>query len=301
MAWFQLFKRNNAQKPSAAVSGKFIQLAGRTYSSEVPYVLPKDDTEISRLDFQHFMLRYVRKGNYEAPMLHPHDIFDIGCGSGRWAMEMAIQFPMAHVVGVDIVEPNVEAIAFGNGLSHKPDNYVFVRSNILEGLTFADNSFDYVHVSLLYSAIPAVKYPEIMQEIWRIMTPGGWFEWVEGGVEQGGAPAMDLFRQWTIEGGAKFGLDMQVGLKMGDMLRAAGFSNIRANEFPIPIGAYGGRIGEMMQTNLYLIYNAGKGMSVKSGVASLEAYNTALQNWPAEVNTVQSVFRYYSVIGQKLV
>ncbi len=301
MAWFQLFKRKKAQQTSAPLTGKFIQLAGRTYSTEVPYVLPKDDTEISRLDFQHFMLRYIRKGNFETPALHLHDILDIGCGSGRWAMEMAVQFPSANVVGVDIVEPNVEAMAYGNGLPHKPNNYLFVRGNILDGLSFAENSFDYVHLSLLYSAIPAIKYSDIMKEIWRVMAPGGTFEWIEGGVEQGGAPAMDSFRKWTIEGGAKFGLDMLVGPKMGGIMRNAGFGNITTKEYPVPIGSYGGRIGAMMQTNLYSIYSAGKGMSVKGGVTSLEEYDAALQHWPNEVNKVQSVFKYYTAIGQKLV
>lgn len=41
-------------------------------------------------------------GNYAAPIGSPSSILDVGTGTGRWAREMAITFPNANVVGVDV-------------------------------------------------------------------------------------------------------------------------------------------------------------------------------------------------------
>jgi hypothetical protein len=44
---------------------------GRRHRADAQYLLPKDDQEIQRLDYQHFILRQVLKGNIFAPM---HDL-----------------------------------------------------------------------------------------------------------------------------------------------------------------------------------------------------------------------------------
>jgi tRNA G46 methylase TrmB len=84
-------------------------------------MLPSDDAEINRLDFQHYMLRYALRGNYLAPLTRPRGILDVGSGTGRWAMEMAAQYPEASVVGVDITSPPAEAQSAA-GSERRPEN-----------------------------------------------------------------------------------------------------------------------------------------------------------------------------------
>ncbi|HVB59579.1 MAG TPA: hypothetical protein VNE61_00170, partial [Ktedonobacteraceae bacterium] len=64
-------------------------------------MLPGSRQEIDRLDLQHYLLRYVLKGNYLAPIAQPARILDVGCGTGCWISEMALEFPQAELVGVD--------------------------------------------------------------------------------------------------------------------------------------------------------------------------------------------------------
>jgi hypothetical protein len=41
---------------------------GRHHRTDAPYLLPKDEKELQRLDYQHFILRQVLEGNAFAPV-----------------------------------------------------------------------------------------------------------------------------------------------------------------------------------------------------------------------------------------
>ncbi len=53
------------------VDRRFRFFGTRRHLAGLPYDLPKDDQEISRLDFQHYMLRYAFKGNYLGSRFQP--------------------------------------------------------------------------------------------------------------------------------------------------------------------------------------------------------------------------------------
>ncbi|KAG9017238.1 hypothetical protein FRB90_001256 [Tulasnella sp. 427] len=49
---------------------------------------------------KHLVENALREGQDPAPL-----ILDVGTGSGRWAIDMALQFPHAQVIGLDLVPP----------------------------------------------------------------------------------------------------------------------------------------------------------------------------------------------------
>jgi len=81
---------------------------------------------------------------------------------------MATTYPKAKFTGVDIspIQPS----------QVKPDNFTFVQANILDGLPFPDDSFDFVFQRLLVASIPKDKWPFVMKELTRILKPGGYLE-----------------------------------------------------------------------------------------------------------------------------
>src|SRR5947209_1477532 len=87
-------------------SGIYLDEEGRRHRTDIPYMLPQDEKELLRLDYQHFVLRQALRGNTFAPvhdlLTHPSHILDIGCGTGRWGTEMARAYPQAQVIGFDI-------------------------------------------------------------------------------------------------------------------------------------------------------------------------------------------------------
>ncbi|WP_069802531.1 class I SAM-dependent methyltransferase [Thermogemmatispora onikobensis] len=253
--WF--FRRRGGSALSTDVTGRtggkgwrlgevaLPRLQGRRrYLQEQPYLLPKDLGEVNRLDFQHYMLRAALRGNYLAPIGQPRRILDVGCGTGRWAIELAQQFPQAEVIGVDVEQ--------AKSTSRMPSNYRFVRGDVLQGLPFEENTFDFVHQRLLLLAIPLAAWPGVVQELARVTAPGGWVELTEGGISPNDfvpcGPATQQLLDWMGQLAALRGLDAE-GVVMRSLeryLAEAGLINIQRHFLGWPIGDWGGRLGSLM-------------------------------------------------------
>ncbi|RAQ97135.1 class I SAM-dependent methyltransferase [Thermogemmatispora tikiterensis] len=253
----------------------------RRYLQEQPYLLPKDLGEVNRLDFQHYILRAILRGNYLAPIKQPRRILDVGCGTGQWAFELAQQFPQAEVIGLDLeqVKPSVSP----------PPNYRFVQGDILQGLPFESNSFDFVHQRLLVGAIPLAAWPGVVQELARVTAPGGWAELLEVGTALQdylpSGPATQEINRLGAQLAALRGLDTEsiVLRSLGRYLEEAGLVNIRYQPFSVPLGEWGGRIGSLMALDLR---EACKAISApiaarfgRSEQAILQLIDQAYQEW----------------------
>src|SRR5262245_61759287 len=136
--------------------------------ADVHYVLPRHPAEIDRLDVQHYALRQALEADFLAPVQGPERILDVGAGTGQWAFDQCARFPEALVTGFDLEPSKPEA----------PPNYRLVRGNLLQGLPFASGSFDFVHQRLLMLAVPLRLWPGVVDELVRVLQPGGWLELV---------------------------------------------------------------------------------------------------------------------------
>lgn len=160
-----LFSGNPAQ-PAHSISAD-----DRKRLPDAPYLLPKDAPEQHRLNFQHRCL-YSAMGNHYLAPLRPDvaTMLDVGTGTGIWPVEMARLFPQAHIIGVDISAASLEYTS--------SPAYTFCLADVLKGLPFPDQQFEYVHQRLLVAAIPAAHWPGVIQELIRVTCPGGWVELV---------------------------------------------------------------------------------------------------------------------------
>jgi SAM-dependent methyltransferase len=309
MRWFGWFRRGgrgsgDPQANVVAEDRRFRNVGARRYVRGSPYVLPKDEAEIHRLDFQHYMLRYAMQGNYLAPIGQPHDILDVGTGTGRWALEMAHAFPNANVIGIDLVEPPVDANVGKNvGKKKQPDirppNYTFLTANVLEGLPFPGMSFDYAHQRLLIGGVPAVRWPEVIAELVRVTRPGGWVEMGEGGTTPNGSPALRALWDWVIAACDRRGLDVRIGPKLPDMLQAAGLQAISFQKVDLPIGRYGGRLGALTETNLFSFFTNLRDLVLAYALTTAQQFDAALAAARKEVVRGRYVWPYHVVYGQR--
>jgi ubiquinone/menaquinone biosynthesis C-methylase UbiE len=302
MPWFSWRRRRSAGRIFDLEAAPAALIAGRVRAVGVPYMLPRDMEEINRLDFQHYMLRYAFQGNYAAPLHNPRDILDVGTGTGRWAREMAQLFPHARVVGLDLAPPPHDEMAdSGAGVELRPPNYSFVAGNILEGLPFPDGSFDFVHMRLVFFAVPADRWPFVIGELVRVTRLGGWVESVEASPPQGGGPAVDLLDTWTANLLARRGVDITYSSKIGDLLRAAGLSPVHAHAVPLPIGTYGGRVAIMLARDFVSVQKSLVGPYVAAGLTTEAEFAQTLANAQADLDSPQyrCVAPWYISVAQR--
>ncbi|KAF9438973.1 hypothetical protein BGZ76_002266 [Entomortierella beljakovae] len=156
---------------------------------------------------QHALLKCFFRGNYHAPLdkLNLGSILDVGCGSGLWMNDMATEFPLTEIHGVDINVPSRRRRAkttrqmsdssnpSSPSLNHSssftdsnsaetdalPSNCFFHKADISAGLPFADNVFDYCHVRLVLWGYPLNSFPDLLNELIRVTKKGGWVEFVD--------------------------------------------------------------------------------------------------------------------------
>lgn len=207
------------------------------------YLFPRHPGEIDRLDMQHYALRATLKADYLAPVPWPERVLDVGCGSGQWGFELCRRFPNAFVVGVDLV----------SGKPERPDRYRLVRGNVLQGLPFQSDQFDFVHQRLLVAGVPLAAWPALVADLVRVARPGAWIELVEGrwGFEDMG-PASGRLLGMVKELSASLGLDSDgtVFASLDGYLRDAGVEAVERREYYLPIGVWGGAVGSLMATDV---------------------------------------------------
>lgn len=295
MPWFSFFRRRASTTTGAPYQRATRGGDDRLYVADVPYLLPKDLGETNRLDFQHYMLRYALKGNYAAPLHTPRDILDVGCGTGRWAIELARQFPGANVIGMDVAPPPVDMSAAPDA---RPENYAFVQGNALERIPFPDNSFDFVHQRFLALAIPAARWPGVVAELLRITRPAGWVELVETEPPLG-APAIDQLASWGIELTKRRDINMSLMARIGDLLRNGGATEVSSRTVAIGVGKPNGRVGAMAAVDYLTALSAVRGPLAKMGVVNEASFDAMMARGRQEFD--QGVFNQpvYLAFGRK--
>lgn len=276
----------------------YVAAGGRRHLADVPDIMPKDEQEVSRLDFEHHLLRLTMRGNYAAPVQQPSSILDVGCGTGRWAIEMASVFQTANVIGLDVVSPATR----GQGMAERlPDNFLFVNGNVLDGLPFSDASFDFVHLRLLFTAIPANRWAHVVGELVRVTRAGGWVEVVEGGLTQHGGPALGALNSWIGSIALLRGIDLALGARVGDMLRGAGLTNVVFRDMYLPVGRYGGRAGQMTAADTFALLEGLRPLVTAQGLAAPHDFDRALATARVEVDQPgrQCVRPFYVAYGMR--
>lgn len=208
------------------------------------------DNDISRLDYQHYVYRQIFHGNFSANMdellTDGIRVLDIGCGTGRWSLEMAQDYPSSSFTGIDMVD-----LIPKTGI---PDNFSFTKANILRGLPFKDNTFDYTFQRLMTGTFSPNDWQNVVKELARVTKPGGWVELVEASFALERAPSSyEKFHQ-ALASTQMGSFDVTLANNLGNLLQAH-LINIEADFVSCPIG-WNGRVGDLCSRNLETFFSA---------------------------------------------
>ncbi|KIO32943.1 hypothetical protein M407DRAFT_241198 [Tulasnella calospora MUT 4182] len=97
---------------------------------------------------------------------------DLGTGSGKWAVDMAKEFPHAEVVGLDLAPVNPSSKA--------PPNCRFILGDCntcLDDPSY-ESGFDMIQARCIVNGV--LDYRKLLRDVWKALKPGGVFFSIEG-------------------------------------------------------------------------------------------------------------------------
>ncbi|RIA79557.1 S-adenosyl-L-methionine-dependent methyltransferase [Glomus cerebriforme] len=206
------------------------------------YLSNRGDENIDRQHFNHFFRKHIYGNNFSAPIGEKLaqggcKVLDIGCGPGTWLLDLAHKYRNSKFVGVDI-EPTV----YPNEI--KPGNLNFCEADILNGLPFPDNEFDFVHQEIMALIIKADQWNFVISEIVRVTKPGGFIELVEYIAPNNNGPILSKVYQTHYDLCLKRGVDTNLIPKLDTIMKSHNdITEVNRDEKTFIIGPNGGRVG----------------------------------------------------------
>ncbi len=173
-----------------------------------------------------------------------HQILDIACGPGGWALDVAFTYPDKEVVGVDINQTMIK-YAFAQARVRQLQNVTFEFMDVRQPIEFQDASFDLVNARTICAFMDKASWPVLLAECHRILRSGGCIRLTE--LESGDSNSLAaqrlqrLLNQAFMQQGRTFSVDgnsIGVIYMLARLLREAGFTEVQQRAFVLD-GSYG--------------------------------------------------------------
>ncbi len=285
---------------------QYEQENGRSYHAYKAgkYVLPNDEAEQERMQIHYTSLRMAfNDKSFFAPIENPTAVIDVGTGTGAWAIDVADDYPSAHVLGTDLspIQP-----------TYVPTNLEFQVADMDDPWDM-DNRFDLVHTSNMHFNVKS--WPRFYEEAFRSLRPGGWVENHEFNLaftsDDGTLSPTGPTVRWCQlmnEGFSKMGTDGHLyPEQMKRQMEQIGYVNCQVIPVKMPIGPWP-KNKRLRQAGLWFlvgILEGLTGLSVRLFTQVLgwsnEEMEVLLMEARNEMKTkkVHSYCPYYIVFGQK--
>ncbi|CAG8522638.1 7073_t:CDS:2 [Funneliformis mosseae] len=237
--------------------------------------MSNDVSADDRLQMYHFVKRYIYDSNFSAPIEEKliqggYKVLDIACGSGAWLLDLSTRYDNSHFFGIDFQEVYPQEI--------KPPNLKFTKADILEGLPFPDNEFDFVRQDSMSHVLQRNQWEFVLSEIVRVTKPGGYIELAELNITFNGfGPILHRIYGGMRNFLLKQNVDINVTYELESMLKSQpNVTTIHRDERELIIGPNGGKIGIVCHESFVMLCNtelAIENLSSEIGVSKEEFKN----------------------------
>ncbi|CAG8447190.1 7357_t:CDS:2 [Funneliformis mosseae] len=282
--------KNNKNHDDSGSSGRssindesYQYVNGRRYLKDCnSYMLPNDEEEIDRLQSQHYLHWQIWRSNFSSPIetilkLGGVEVLDVGCGSGLWSLEMAALYPLSNFTGIDIA-PQYP-------MDTHPLNTTFESVDITRGLPYPDHRFDFIHVKVLLSYIPEKQMKLVINELMRVLKPGGWLEIMDYGDIINPGPAFTTFYNACKE--------------LEKLLPKYGLVDVHFEEKVTMFGKKGGPVGVSSVEDWETVFLIFQKLLLEFSCMDSESYCKLIQDFKEEVDEYESAFKLFRFYGRK--
>ncbi|CAG8435875.1 6002_t:CDS:2 [Ambispora gerdemannii] len=246
----------------------------------------------------HSLFKDTWQENFLAPV---HDqlnrgnarVLDLRCQTGEWVLDVSDKYPLAKIWGIDTITSNFFP-------SQKPLNCNFLHLDILNGLPFADNTFDLVHTRCLIFTLTEIEWEQkVIKELSRVLKPGtGWLSLLEINLlYTNEGPDTAKLTEYTKLFLKEKKMNPDIASLQANLLRASNkFTNIQVHErFPTSEHANNISAGEFALT----MYDLGKELSNFIGLNDAE-YQSLVESSVKEFNIYKTSVRQTRVIARRI-
>lgn len=154
-----------------------------------------------------------------------------------------------------------------------PPNLQFRVHSVVDLPKEWTNKFDLVHQRLLCLGLRDAEWHKALGEIYRVLKPGGWFQWLENdGLEQIG-PKMTIFKktlQRTVDLRGMEGCWPNGSAKWPKFVEEARFVNVHITWHYGPLGSWAGETGVQGEKNMLQFFRGSKKAFIDFGLMDEE-------------------------------
>ncbi|RYC57003.1 hypothetical protein CHU98_g9207, partial [Xylaria longipes] len=203
---------------------------GRRYHAyrEGRYSLPNDELEQQREELMHILVMDILDQQlFLAPMTEPPTkIMDLATVGDR--------YPDANILGLDLSPIQPTSV---------PPNVTFQVDDV-EDTWVHENDYDFIHMREASAYMRST--PAVVESIIAHLKPGGWFElqefhWVaekEDGTIDPNIPVNRYMEHMMSAAASTEGRKIPIVPEMGEIMRRAGFVDIKKETYRVPYGAW---------------------------------------------------------------
>ncbi|KAK0222795.1 S-adenosyl-L-methionine-dependent methyltransferase [Armillaria nabsnona] len=231
-------------------------------SPDVHYVLPSDALEKQWLELQHALVKRALcdgKSILAPIVLKPGDrVLDSGTGSGAWVLSLAEVPSSVSLTAIDI-----QSKIFPGSF---PPNVDFLLHSVTDLPSQWTDTFSLVNQRFLFTALTGPQWEVALQELHRVIGPGGWVQLVEAKAISGHMVpfSMEISNLWSAFLAHK-GLLIDIVNRLPDMLTQAGFVNVLSETRALSLGQWAGQDGIDFRDDVTSVLSAIRGPLFEGG------------------------------------
>jgi ubiquinone/menaquinone biosynthesis C-methylase UbiE len=202
-----------------------------------------------------------------------HEVLDLACGPGEWALAVADAYPAMRVTGVD---QSTVMVQFARSISQAIPTVSFEVMDVLTPLTFPDETFDLIHARFIAGFMPTEAWPKLLADCHRLLRPGGILLLVEGEMALTSSPAVEQFSAYFTQAlrtvGQSFSPDgRHLGITplLRNLLAEAGFRSCRTEAVAME-HSVGTEFHRSLYEDYYVAFHLMQPFLVRAGVATYD-------------------------------